>query len=346
MSIRQIAGLAAVVLAFLVSPAYSKKSHYWGADYFPNLPVVTQDGEKLMFYDDVIKDKIVVINFIYTTCPDICPLTTARMAQLQERLGDRVGKDIFFYSISVDPKTDTPEVLKTYAQAFNAGPGWQFLTGDPEQLRAVRHSLGDRRRALNEHTQEVRLGNGTTGEWQRAALLGDIESLLLTIKAMDPKWRAEERVIPHNAMADTGIIIKDEPGQALFRRLCVACHTVGVGDRIGPDLSGVLERRTPQWIKSYIMNPVQMRAAKDPIALELRQRYPHVKMPSLGIKRTDADELVEYLKTEETRLAELNKLGEGHDHSSHQHPAASHANHGDHGSGRHEDGHEHHDHKH
>src|SRR5215468_11685390 len=98
-----------------------------GANYFPNLPVVTQDGKTLKFYDDVIKGKIVLISFIYTSCPDICPLTTARIAQVEEKLGNRVGRDIFIVSMTVDPENDTPDRLKEYAKAFGSGPGWSFV---------------------------------------------------------------------------------------------------------------------------------------------------------------------------------------------------------------------------
>jgi protein SCO1 len=115
-----------------------------GADYFPNLPVITQDGKTLKFYDDVIKDKIVLISFIYTNCPDICPLTTARIAQVEDKLGDMVGRDIFFVSMTVDPERYTSERLKAFAAAFDAGPGWLFLTGKPEDIRAINSDLATR----------------------------------------------------------------------------------------------------------------------------------------------------------------------------------------------------------
>ncbi|MEZ0199753.1 SCO family protein, partial [Pseudomonas qingdaonensis] len=83
----------------------------WGASYFPNIPLLTQDGEKVHFFDDLIKDKVVAINFIFTGCSDSCPVETARLRQVQKILGDRVGKDIFLYSISIDPYNDTPATL-------------------------------------------------------------------------------------------------------------------------------------------------------------------------------------------------------------------------------------------
>jgi protein SCO1/2 len=79
------------------------------------------------FFDDLIKDKVVMINIIYTSCPDVCPLETARLREVQKNLGDRVGKDVFMYSITVDPQRDTPEVLRKYAEKFDAGPGGLFL---------------------------------------------------------------------------------------------------------------------------------------------------------------------------------------------------------------------------
>src|SRR5260370_4865988 len=81
----------------------------WGANYFPNVTLVTQDGKTVRFYEDLLKGKMVVINFIYTKCRDSCPLETAKLPQTQRLLASRVGRDVFFYSISIDPERDTPE---------------------------------------------------------------------------------------------------------------------------------------------------------------------------------------------------------------------------------------------
>lgn len=120
----------------------AKKKSRWGENYFPNTTLITQDGEKRKFFDDLIKDKVVAINFIFTSCKDSCPLETARLRKVQEILGDRVGKDIFLYSISIDPETDTPAVLKAYKEKFNIGPGWTFLTGDEQEIILLRKKLG------------------------------------------------------------------------------------------------------------------------------------------------------------------------------------------------------------
>jgi protein SCO1 len=81
------------------------------------------------FYDDLLKGKAVAINIIYTSCTDECQLGTARMAEVQRLLGAHVGKDVYFYSISIDPEKDTPKVLKAYSDKFSVGPGWLFLAG-------------------------------------------------------------------------------------------------------------------------------------------------------------------------------------------------------------------------
>src|SRR6516164_801110 len=110
----------------------------WGADYFPDLPVVTQDGKTLHFYHDLIKGRIVVVNFIYTSCSELCPIETARLAEVKDKLGDAVGRSIFFISMTVDPEHDTPDMLKAFADAFDAkAPGWQFVTGRPEDIQAI-----------------------------------------------------------------------------------------------------------------------------------------------------------------------------------------------------------------
>jgi cytochrome oxidase Cu insertion factor (SCO1/SenC/PrrC family) len=123
-------------------PAASESATPWGGDYFPNTLLTDQDGRQVHFFDDLIKDKVVVINFIFTSCSDSCPLETARLRQVQKLLGDRVGQDIFFYSISIDPLSDTPEVLKAYSQRFKVGPGWKFLTGEIEDVTDLRKKLG------------------------------------------------------------------------------------------------------------------------------------------------------------------------------------------------------------
>ena len=96
---------------------------------FPNVPLVTHEGETVRFYDDLIKDKTVLINFMYARCADICPGMTANLKLVQKEFGERMGRDIFMYSITLEPEHDTQAVLKAYAELFRVKPGWKFLTG-------------------------------------------------------------------------------------------------------------------------------------------------------------------------------------------------------------------------
>ena len=109
---------------------------------FPNVTLTTHEGKKVKFYDDLLKDKIVLINFMYVKCQGTCPGTTANLVKVQKLLGERVGKDIFMYSITLKPEEDTPEKLAAYARAYKVGPGWQFLTGEPKDVELLRQKLG------------------------------------------------------------------------------------------------------------------------------------------------------------------------------------------------------------
>ena len=290
-----------------------------GANYFPNLPVVTQDGKTLKFYDDVIKDKIVLISFIYTNCPDICPLTTARLTQVEDQLGDIAGRDIFFVSMTVDPDRDTPERLKEFATAFGIGPGWLFLTGTPEDIRAINYKLGERSRRLSDHRNEIVLGNDRTGEWARDTALGDLNRLVMTIRDMDPKWRDQDHTSGPSAGADTLLPLSQQPGQAMFKKICAPCHTIGVGDRVGPDLRGVTQRRERAWLSSFIREPAKMRAQQDPVALALAAKYPGVHMPTLRVSEIDAADLIAYIDAQTARLTDGAQDAPAASHQHHQH---------------------------
>ncbi len=163
------------------------------------------------------------------------------------------------------------------------------------------------------------LGNDVTGDWQRDNVLGDIERVVMTIRAMDPKWRDQVRVAPRHAASDTGQAFTGHPGQAMYKKICAPCHTIGVGDRVGPDLRGVTERRDRAWLASYIRNPAAMRAKNDPVAAALAAKFEGVRMPNLGVSEKDAADLISYLAQETSKLvdAQIPAPGAGHNH--HQH---------------------------
>ena len=175
-----------------------KGSSRWGANYFPNVPLVTHEGKSVRFFDDLIKDKVVVINFIDTTCPDVCPLETARLAEMQAILGDRVGRDVFMYSITIDPETDTPEVLKEYAERYQVAPGWLFLTGKESDIKLLRKKLGMyiaeiqgvQEDGTRDHNPSMIIGNQATGRWMKRSPFENPYVLAKHVGSWLHNWKA------------------------------------------------------------------------------------------------------------------------------------------------------------
>lgn len=110
---------------------------------FPNVVLRTHENKLVRFYDDLVKEKIVIVNFMYVGCRDgTCPLTTANLVEVQKLLGERLGRDIFIYSITLDPEHDTAAVLQRYAKSVGVKPGWLFLTGKDDDIEKLRKNLG------------------------------------------------------------------------------------------------------------------------------------------------------------------------------------------------------------
>jgi protein SCO1/2 len=280
--------------AMAVAPAKAAPAGSpWGEAYFGDPEVIDQNGVTHKFYSDLVKDKLVIVNFMFTHCESVCPLMTSRMAELQRRLGDHVGKDVFIYSVTMDPARDTPEVLKDYSAAFDVGPGWLFLSGKAEDLAILRAKLGERAQGLSAHRTEAALGNDRTGQWTKLSAFEDYDFAVNTVLDMDPKRLAS----PLPAADTTPVTPRDarRPGEALFAKACSACHSIGHGDRIGPDLKDVALRRSKDWLTRFIMTPDIMRATKDPVTLELMAKYKNVRMPNIGLADTDTADLLSYI---------------------------------------------------
>ncbi len=133
--------------------------------YFSDRKLITQDGNEVRFYSDLLKDRVVLIQFIYTHCKEACPLTTQQLADTQKLLGEHLGRDIYFLSISVDPQRDTPELLQAFSEKFGAGKGWFFLTGSKQDVDHVTHKLGQVSPVAEGHLPIFLLGNVKTGHW-------------------------------------------------------------------------------------------------------------------------------------------------------------------------------------
>jgi len=285
---------AAVVLVSQLRPSAGER---WAADSFPNVPLITQDGATVRFYDDLLKGKAVAINLIYTTCTDECPLETARMVQVQRLLGDRVGKDLFFYSISIDPRRDTAEVLKEYAQKFGVGPGWLFLTGQENDIRLIAKKLGmsysRNTTSTDGHGTVLMLGDEPTGQWMQNSAEDNPRFLASTIETF-LGWRSEQ---PATSYAEAQPLTLDRGGY-VFRTRCLGCHTIGKGDVVGPDLAGVTARRDSAWLARYLAEPDRVLAAGDPIAAALFAKYHQIPMPNLKLDSEDVAALLSYLEAQ------------------------------------------------
>lgn len=132
-----------------------------------NRLVLDQDGRELQFVSDVIGDNIVVMDFVYTTCTTICPVLSALFSQVQTKLGDDVGDEVWLVSMSVDPVRDTPQRLKAYSSKHRAGDGWLWLTGSKGDVDDVLTGLGAYTTNFEEHPSMVLIGDGRTGQWKR-----------------------------------------------------------------------------------------------------------------------------------------------------------------------------------
>jgi protein SCO1/2 len=294
-----------LIAIFLISagstPAAADNAR-WGANYFPNVILTTQDGVKVHFYDDVLKGKSVVIDLIYTECVDACPLETARLVQVQKMLGDRVGKDIFFYSISIDPKRDTPKVLKEYAEKYHVGPGWTFLTGKKADIDLISKKLGlytdPDPNNRDGHTPSVLIGNEPGGQWMRNAATDNPRFLANMIGNWLNSWKNAAPMDTNVNYEKASKIDLSDKGRYIFASQCAACHTIGHGDKIGPDLLGVTNVRERAWLERFISTPDQVLAEKDPIAVALFEKYKQVNMPNLRMADVDLKNLMDFLTRE------------------------------------------------
>ena len=169
---------------------------------FPNVMLYTHEGKSVRFYDDLIKGKLVVINMMYAQCDGVCPKSTMNLQHVQNALGDRVGRDIFMYSITLKPEHDTPAVLKEYVEERGIKPGWLFLTGKPADIEVLRRGLGfydadprvdgDR----SQHTGMVRIGNEPYDRWHMTPALGDPQPIVEAILHADrPALRKTTAVV-------------------------------------------------------------------------------------------------------------------------------------------------------
>jgi len=139
--------------------------------HLPNVPLVSHEGKVVQFYDDLLKDKVVSLNFFYAKCDEVCPLVSANLAKVQKLLGDQVGKQFFMYSITLKPEEDNVDVVRNYRESWHAGPGWTFFTGKTADIEKIRKGIGftypepavDKDKT--QHIGNVRYGNEALMLW-------------------------------------------------------------------------------------------------------------------------------------------------------------------------------------
>lgn len=306
--LRSLALVAALGLAMAgVFADMAASQQRWRSDYFPNVSLVTDDGRRVRFYDDLLRNKVVAINFIFTSCPDVCPMDTAQLRRVQELLGARAGRDVHMYSITVDPLHDSPAVLSAYKARFGVGPGWTFLTGAPADIVLIQRKLGlvvDDDNDPRDHSTSVILGNEATGQWIKRSPYDNPQVLAdLLGGSLSPRALANGVSREAVSYAHAGQVSGITRGESLFRTRCASCHTIGAGDRLGPDVAHVSARRSRAWLVRWIKEPDKMLHERDPVATAQLARYRGLAMPNLGLNDVDAEALIAFMDSESAVLA-------------------------------------------
>lgn len=177
---------------FLSRPATETSAIAQKRAYLTNAMLTNQDGRQFKFYDDLLKGKIVLVNMMYARCDGICPAVTSRLKKVYEGLKGRIGRDTFMYSITLRPEQDSPAALKSFARMHHADlPGWQFLTGDPDEIETIRFRLfrwdhPGLDNDVDQHTGMLFLFNDNLSRNCKTPALSSTRQLLETVSWMDP----------------------------------------------------------------------------------------------------------------------------------------------------------------
>jgi protein SCO1/2 len=165
---------------------------------FSNGALLTHENKQVKFYDDLIYGKQAVVNFMYANCTGACPLITEKLVQVHKALKDRMGKDLFIYSLTLYPEQDDPATLKKFAQMHGALlPGWTFLTGDPYNLETIRYRLFRENHIKFDldkgfHAAQLRIVNDARNLWAHVSPNASLETILKHISWLDPVKSIEE----------------------------------------------------------------------------------------------------------------------------------------------------------
>jgi protein SCO1 len=174
---RYSADISPQEIARAISGGDTKRArHDDNSFYFTNLPVVDQDGVTRPFYNSYLREKVVLVNFIYTQCEDFCPAATDNLVQVRELLAKR-NIPASFISISIDPETDTPEILQNYREAHAVPTDWTFLTGNKKDIDWISYRLGGYADGREAHSTVLLLGNDSSGQWRKMIAMAKPEQI-------------------------------------------------------------------------------------------------------------------------------------------------------------------------
>lgn len=145
----------------------------------PDAELLDQDGRRVRFYSDLIKGRVVILSFFYTSCEYVCALQGGNFSQLQQKLGDRLGRDVHLLLVTRDPAVDTPRRLKAWGEKYGVRPGWTLLTGRAEEVdRVIAALTGDRIGQAEAHSSGIYLGNDATRTWTYTSGLTPADTLV------------------------------------------------------------------------------------------------------------------------------------------------------------------------
>jgi protein SCO1 len=158
--------------------------------HLPNIPLITHEGKRVLFYDDLVKNKNVSMNFFYANCDEICPLVMANLAKVQLLLGKQVGRELFMYSFTLKPAEDTVDDLREHRKMLGAKPGWTFLTGKPEDIETLRAAIGFKYpdpaidKDKTQHIGNIRYGNEPLMLWSACPGMAHADWIAETLQWM------------------------------------------------------------------------------------------------------------------------------------------------------------------
>jgi cytochrome oxidase Cu insertion factor (SCO1/SenC/PrrC family) len=153
--------------------------------YFTDLTLLTQASQPVRFYTDVLKDKVVLVNFIYTSCESACPMLTTKLNLVRQALGDLFGQDVFFISLSVDPEQDNPAMLREFARERDADyPGWTFLTGEKAHVDRIVTKFGQYTESVEDHSMLLIAGNVKTRHWAKIPPNDPVDAIVARLRQL------------------------------------------------------------------------------------------------------------------------------------------------------------------